>query len=846
MENDNSNPLIEDTNDIFINNQELGDDFTVKIGELTKVEFQKYKFNFNKDKRYNVSLSKTINKDFGEILRNDKNPLKYINLNTIKHNIKILIKEDKNPTKEVLLNRDSTIINHFTSENLKKLLKYNEISSSEENKDFPFQKFINYISFTNNLQLTIKSEEKDNTIDDEKYIFLIFENQKKLISAYSYLKFNIYYSKESLENYFSNYIFELIFEFSHLSDSFLYLLENLGIANQSEDEISIDFPIRDKVRLIREAVILNQKRILIESINELKSKENFDGFKKIPIHKFIKKFNCFNPFYLENQKLIVSEKSLNNNNKLKILKPFFYKDETLKENHFKVNEINLFKEIFLDYQESFSNSFININSEKSTKSFDLFLINEIKRKMEQNISKNGFFPIDLVFNDDNMMNLECCKTKKCNKLCNNLAYKFFSNFLSFFNLLFEVNEGFFHKHMTILNYSYNFNDQNLILIFKSKDDNQTKNKIRLFDLFFLEKWSFMVAELALFIIKDKYKFDEKIDFEEVNDVLQIKKFPCKFRKVVNSIFEEFLELYKNSLPDYLNFCKKISKFPLNKYNAIDNICQHFTNSSIDCLLKNQIFTFQAFDKIYDLTAEKIDYTIIPKMDRILEPYLIYIDNIMHDYLNTTIKKEKFLLVKMLDYDNYINQLKDLNRNKVNWSIFMTNSPVDQPKVLLKLIKENQIQDKLFYEFNYLFNCNYYFYYKFLNELHYEILEIIVLKVSLSFLTFDKKYQPPDADKSIFLRHPNRNLQEMKLELIKRKKTVLKILKLMIKLRKYSSIICYLYSDYVRFCSMKIFENFYQSTNKNILIKIGYYLINLKCFNIEKDFCREDYYKINLN
>jgi hypothetical protein len=628
----------------------------------------------------------------------------------------------------------------------------------------------------------------------------------------------------------------------------LYLLENLGITIDNQDTLNIDFPLKKKVKLLKEIYLLDQKRKIRNSIKKLKQRDNYDGYREILIHKFIQHYNTFNPFYLENEKLTIKTLSLHLNSELDFLRAHFRNigssqaNEPLKN---KLNEVNLIKDLFQSYCNETTKS--SSNTEKIGKSLDLFLVKEIQKKMEQFIAKKGFFHIDVIFNDDNMMNIKCCKNKNCNKFCNFIAYKCFSNFLSIFNVLFEVNEGFFHKHLSILNYCYNFNEQNLIHIFKSKDDNSTKNKIRLFDLFFLEKWSYIVSTLSLYIIKDKYKFNLNIEESknEDNNSYRIEDFPERFKLVYDTIVSEFFQTYENSLPDYSLFCNKISRFPLNKYNAIDNICQHFANSSLDSLLKNQIFTFQAFDRIYDLTPDKITYPFIPKMERILEPYLIYIDNFMYEYLNTKEKKESFLLKKDVCLSKYIQQAKELNRDRIDWSLFSTNNVDQTPMFVLTVAKgKSENEDKLFYEFNYLFNCFYYFSYKKLSELHRETIDILVTKEILDQLTITENPKVADSDFSVLNMYPRRNQTSIQPKYQDSKKKAFKILKSMMKMNKYSGINCYLYRDYVKYCSIEILNKFYkdcQNYPNGIPIKIGYYLMNLKAFFLEWSFNEEDFF-----
>ena len=136
-----------------------------------------------------------------------------------------------------------------------------------------------------------------------------------------------------------------------------------------------------------------------------------------------------------------------------------------------------------------------------------------------------------------------------------------------------------------MDYSYNFNEKNVIHTFPCAHDSSKKNKIRIFDIPFIDKWSYQVASLILLVYRDLFGFmqdsliiDEKRGEEEEEKSEQ--NF-LKFFQIINErIATEFFETYESVLPDYFTFCSRISRFPLDKYNCLDNLCQHFTNNSV--------------------------------------------------------------------------------------------------------------------------------------------------------------------------------------------------------------------------------------------------------------------------
>ena len=107
------------------------------MAELVKKDSQNFHFYFIKQKIFTIYLTNKENSDFGKYNNQNKEP-RYIDLNTIKYNIVLVIKDVENNINygKIQLNRDSTIISHFTSENLKKLDDAYNITSDNNNFNF--------------------------------------------------------------------------------------------------------------------------------------------------------------------------------------------------------------------------------------------------------------------------------------------------------------------------------------------------------------------------------------------------------------------------------------------------------------------------------------------------------------------------------------------------------------------------------------------------------------------------------------------------------------------------------------------------------------------------------------
>lgn len=377
---------------------------------------------------------------------------------------------------------------------------------------------------------------------------------------------------------------------------------------------------------------------------------------------------------------------------------------------------------------------------------DKFIINSLNRYISKDICRNGFLNIDIIFNDE--FNIEDFSNSGCNNKCLNnpkinkckdsimgCMFVTLSKCLDFLNQFLKVNEGFYHKHISIMNYSYNFNEKNIIFTFNTNYDTSKKNKIRIFDIFFNQLWITHISYLVLYIYKKCYFFNNKSeidllikgfffefetnrvddedcsddllqnidnknnsDFNEKKNLLTDYKnsiiaiFFKKFAKVVNIITVEFLTNYDNNLPEFKTFCKKISKFPIKKYNTIDNLCQHFANYSIEVLLSKLI----TWDKILFLLLDNkvskgnknqkideqlyinkgneentefnklFDEDIILNFNKYFEPFLNNIDEKMLDVVKHKKNIDAFLLDKNIDEKFLLDNVKKMIKSYPNY------------------------------------------------------------------------------------------------------------------------------------------------------------------------------------
>ena len=126
------------------------------------------------------------------------------------------------------------------------------------------------------------------------------------------------------------------------------------------------------------------------------------------------------------------------------------------------------------------------------------------------------------------------------------------NTLACINYIFGFNEGFFHKHFSIMDYSYNFNEKNVIHTFLCINDSSKKNKLRIYDIPFMEKWIYQIAGLLLTVYRDSFGFlcnknyvkNQKIGIDFHSN------FGKLFSEIHNNINKDLFDYYHYILPDF--------------------------------------------------------------------------------------------------------------------------------------------------------------------------------------------------------------------------------------------------------------------------------------------------------
>lgn len=341
----------------------------------------------------------------------------------------------------------------------------------------------------------------------------------------------------------------------------------------------------------------------------------------------------------------------------------------------------------------------NMNNQR-----EKFLVVSLKKSLIKYITNKGFFNIDIILNEDEFRNLKVCNcSKRINKFIGKCLYCLGNCILKLTNSLLSINEGLIHKHFSIFYLSYNFNEKNRIYTFNSKFDASKKNKLRVYDVLFDESWAEEISKLIIFLYKDFYGLKAKSNVEsftsEIDPIAEEFKnrknfffknkdrtkkyennlliFMDKFKNCVDFITKEFFQYYNFVLPDFKSFCKNLGRFPISRYNVIDNLCQHFTNSSIQVLLNKSIMFYSRAQDIKESNKVLKSKINVINLDTPIEPYLINVDKSLKEYFNNNGYFEEFVKKNFRDTEDFINELKSLNRSNDNIkNIIKANSELD--------------------------------------------------------------------------------------------------------------------------------------------------------------------------
>ena len=739
--------------------------------------------------------------------------------------------------KDILLNREICAVSHATYDGI----NYYKLTKSKSIKLEKSQKIFDNFNLMLEKYYIIEIENKkpvsETTIKEDGIIsvlYLLTPERNEVSKIFTMIKYTLYFIKETLINYIGKYIHDLIYDFSHLpSEIFSDFLSHIGCLYISNQSSKICLPLKSQIKQINN---LSRKNLIQHIYRNLTNISRPKANDRVPFHKFIQLYEKYNMFYSQKEFKIKDKLSTNSNYKFMNKSIIFEANDKITKEH----KVNL-KQLITTLMSTLS-EFLLENMECNNVKIKKFMMSSLSRFIKLYTSLKGFFNIDIVINEESMFEFHCFKEKKKNKTLNKMMMNCVHRFFKVINLLFEFNEGFFHKHFTVLDYSYNFNEKDVIHTFPSYNDSSKKNKIRIYDIPFIEKWNYYIATLIMIVYKDLFGFlNENKDY--LNNEYQeksSKNFFKIFSNVHETISNEFFQSYEIVLPDYFNFCERMSKYPLDKYNCIDSVCQHFTNNSLEILLRKNIIFFSPFNVIYKINNDK--FYNRPNLNSIFEPYLILVDSNLKLFLEQKENKEEYLKEKNYNIKTYFEQLKLINSEKIQYSIFLSNQdPEDSfdqintnllSKTYIKNYKNfpERLATKESFDFYYLFNLYYFYTYKTMIGMRDKFIDYDIIKRYIDSTESSVTISFTDFDKTI-IRANTGDIKKVKKNKKITKIAIQKDLIILEKLNRKARVMNLIFLDYIKNV-IKDIRNDYESgvkrkeqNGENNYIKIGHYLIN---------------------
>ena len=726
-------------------------------------------------------------------------------------------------------------------------------------------------------------------------LYLITPRKRQTIHLFTMVKYSIYFIKETLCNYIGKYIHDMIYDFCHLpSECFDDFLSHIGsLTSTMGSNYKIVFPLKKYIKAME---TLSQKNLINHMYRNLPNISRPKAADRVPFHKFIFMFEKYKLYYAEKEFKI--KQNILNEKKTKkylFLKPSIIHDpvnDKITKEH-KLN-LNLLIKTYFEILEKFLRD--NLSQDKSV--IRNFLIQSLCKFLTQYTSFKGFFNLDIVMNEDNMFEFQCTNNKNCNRKINNNMFGCVVNTLACINFIFGFNEGFFHKHFSIMDYSYNFNEKNVIHTFLCINDSSKKNKVRIYDIPFMDKWNYQIAGLLLTIYRDSFGFLANKNYlkNQAKEIDFHANFAKLFTEIHNNIILDVFNYYESVLPDYYKFCANISVSPLDKYNCLDNLCQNFTNNSLKILVRNNIIFFSPFDVVYNINIENIINR--PNLNSILEPFLILVDERLKIYLDKNEKKDKYLKENNIDIKSFFNDLKLINIEKPHYSVFLAEKKAkdldDEDEDDIKDINTNNINNiidddednndkkednkiessqegnseqninfndiypkkmhitsvksinlakvpKEIFDFYFLFNLYYNFTYQTMKEMKQIFVNYDIIKRYIASIESSVTISFNDYDKTIIKSNKKGDIVDVKITKKNTKKSIIKDLTIMSKLTRMTRHMNYIFSQYVN----KIINDIIKDSSSRIAqknaqdekyyIKIGHYIINFLAYERKNVF-----------
>ena len=582
-----------------------------------------------------------------------------------------------------VLNRETCQVSHTTKDSISYYKNSKTIKNKNEETNFlEFERLCPEKYFL--IEVEQKKPASETIIKEDgilSVLYLITPEKKFAINLFTMVKYSLYFCKETLWNYIGKYIRDMIYDYCHLpSECFEDFLSHIGCVTKNfGSKYNLVFPLK---KYIREVDNLSKKCLISHVYRNLPNISRPKAADKIPFHKFIFLFEKYKLYYEEKEFKIKQEYFTKNKHKklakrIDFLQQCFINDpvndKITKEHKLDLNK--LLKMYFLILEKFLKDNFPSAESdiEKIEKIKD-FLIQSLAKFLSQYTAFKGFLNIDIVINEDNRFEFQCSQNKACNRTMNEYMFNCAVCLLRGINAIFHFNEGFFHQHFSIMDYSYNFNEKDVIHTFLCINDSSKKNRIRIYDIPFMDRWCYQISSLLMIIYRDSFGFlvnpkNKSVD-EKLSEIDYHENFSKLFAKIHNNIAEELFEYYEKVIPNYFEFCYKMSETPLDKYNCLDNLCQNFAIKSMNYLLKNNVIFFTPFEIVFKNEIDKKDLINNPVLDKIYEPYLILIDKKLKEYLDQKEKKREYLKKEGMDVKVYFEQLREINKEKIHYTVFL--------------------------------------------------------------------------------------------------------------------------------------------------------------------------------
>lgn len=132
------------------------------------------------------------------------------------------------------LNREYTFINHTNKVSFQYFYS-KSIKTNQYEKMTKLEKRINHIPIID--IETRKYDKEQKVIEDGvlHVVFIICENIQNLINLFAKIKYEVYYSKYALTNYISKYVYDILYDYTHISDSFLSFIKSFGFVSDGQE-----------------------------------------------------------------------------------------------------------------------------------------------------------------------------------------------------------------------------------------------------------------------------------------------------------------------------------------------------------------------------------------------------------------------------------------------------------------------------------------------------------------------------------------------------------------------------------------------------------------------------------